>query len=424
MRNSFLKHILSISLCFASSVVSAHDHNKQQSRTLEFTLPAVSIDKKSLDHNASLNIIKKEQVNKEQLDEQKINIVKRTIPLMTPELKAMEERVNKLLKQNIDIKTVQNFQSQSSLLMEYVERQFYLHEDEQRHIQLILLTALLIGPDSTSKLLHWGGLFRQYPHRLRAVIHALSNWPSTKETEAFVHSVLQAEVQSPIVVRAALLYQANNKNQSANLYIGQYSIPRKGANYRYLSLYLAAVLGEKSYTRFILEAFDKKPPAYQQYYLLLALSKALDKKDFNQIAQSQWINKNIRSSVLRQASFDSSAQQPTSELDIMLNSAYAEEQQVAIDYLIQHKNYQKLAELIKNKGILGVKIYHQAVFAGLPAEELGVLLKPQSKPLLQQIAEEVNNNWKVFLPLILLLAGMLVLAKFYLKRLRKNNISI
>jgi len=456
MNNGKSQFVLLFFLIASVFVAYAEDGVKYESRTIEFSLPD-TLKVKDTTHNKSvydqsnnsqLQLGEQSSTdsssNKQIVDPEQVNILKRISPVITPEMVALGKQIDELLKQPVNIKTVKDFKSQIPLFIRYVEREFKVHDDVSRHIQLISLTALLVGPESTSKILQWCDRFRKHPHRLRTVIHALGHWPSTNETEAFINSLLEAEVQSPDVIRAALLYQAWNSNQSARQYTGIYSVPKTGTNYQYLSLYLAGVLGDKSYVPFIVEALDAKPPVYQQYYLLLALSKLLIQSEYSQIARSSNISPVVKDSIQRQIEFSqlvtsqvSSSVNDTQqqnvkketridlEIENMLDSVYEEEKLLAIAYLIQQKSYEKLLNLITERGVLGVEIYHRAVFAGLDLDKLGVSVELElTSDKALKMPDEIVNNWKMFIWLLLLVVSMILGVRMLLKHLHRKDVSI
>jgi len=327
------------------------------------------------------------------------------------------------------------FKNKKSDLFDYVNYKLAYRNDIQRHIQLISLAGLLAGPEAIDSLIKWGGFFKKHPERLRAVIHALSDLPITPEAEAFVNDVLASEIQDPIVVRAALLYMAWNKVDSAASYISVYSVPSSKNNYQYLSYYLAAVLNKRSYLPHIVKKFDENLPEYQKYYLLLALSKFLDRQEFFRFMDTLKVNDSSKLSIQRQLkladtlSISNSESKKTSfvisdtelaEIRVMLSSTYEEEKRLAIDYLLQSGNYKTLSGIINNTELMGVMMYHHLEFNGVDPSVLDIADSKDTKiDLVPSLDGEFNSYIK---PLAIILLLLFIMGLLFVKFKRKNQV--
>lgn len=167
--------------------------------------------------------------------------------------------------------------------------------------RILRILAAIGDPRSTGPIIEFAATRRSEAFLLKQAVNALREIPNSTEAQTFVDSLLGSALVAADVKRAALLYYAAHPDPRAMRWVIQYRSPGTDPGIRYIGLYLGAVLGDGSVTRWIVELLDSGRPAHEQRYLLMGLAERLSFHAFERRIAEFALAPEVRDEALRYA---------------------------------------------------------------------------------------------------------------------------
>lgn len=167
--------------------------------------------------------------------------------------------------------------------------------------RILRILAAIGDPRSSAPIIEFAATRRSEAFLLKQAVNALRALPSAPEAQTFVDSLLGSALVAADIKRTALLYYAAHPDPRAMRWVIQYRSPGTDPAIRYIGLYLGAVLGDESVTRWIVELLDSGRPAHEQRYLLMGLAERLSLADFERRIAGFELSPEVRGEALRYA---------------------------------------------------------------------------------------------------------------------------
>ncbi|MFK5950990.1 MAG: hypothetical protein QM500_19735 [Methylococcales bacterium] len=173
---------------------------------------------------------------------------------------------------------------------------------------------------------------------------ALAKFEQTEQITEFVDKQLTPKKGDPLIQRSALAYYAQQPAPQAAQWVKQYTVPNVYPNVRYAALYLGAKLGMESVKAGIIELLTSGQKIAREYYLLIGLAEVTTLKEFMQIIESFKLNANNKNKAIKYAELiKGTKKQREQRAKELLNKGDITQKKEALDYLIENKDVETLA---------------------------------------------------------------------------------
>ena len=180
---------------------------------------------------------------------------------------------------------------------------------------------------------------------------SLAKFEPTDDIINFVNQQLEDGKREPLILRTALAYYAQQPHADAEKWVDYYTQPTANEDVRFAALYLGGVLGldrVKDDIVGLLNAGVSSPA--RQYYLLMGLVEITDINEFNQLTKDLQFYGRNKGKIEPYLQFrKGDATQRESLAKMLLSEGDITQKRQAVDYLINEKNANALANHWKFK---------------------------------------------------------------------------
>lgn len=252
---------------------------------------------------------------------------------------------------------------------------------------IIEVLSLINSTESTSFLISLGS---QYVNNINLNINILKHlreMPQSEKMDAYINLLLQKNPKEFPLVRSILLSISNYKSSDMNRWVVKYRSPGIEPEIRFLALYLSSLLGkDETLKQWILQImFDKKkPPAYQHYYLLMALSHLMSDETFYDFLSRSYVSPLTIKSVKLGRKFHQNDDKTRMNLALeLVNSSHPDQRNTAISFLLKYHGFEKTWQQLNQ---------HQRLSAIRLSYKLGIpvfIEKDKNKQIIND--DEVDN---------------------------------
>lgn len=238
------------------------------------------------------------------------------------------------------------------------------------------------------------------------ILKLLRELPPSENISAYLSKLLTIKADDDLLVRNVLLAMASYEMPDKARWVAYYRSPGIDPDIRFIGLYLSSLQSKDEVLQgWILDAlFDKnKPPPYQHYYLLVALSRQMSNQQFNDFLSRSYVNSDVIASVMLEREFYNGSNEQRKQLAMQLvNSRYSDQRISAISFLLQHQGFKKTWQQLNQQ---------QRLSAIRLSYKLGIAVVIEAT----NIENEAMLSQRFYMPLVVLLS-LLCFVLFWKRR--------
>ncbi len=245
-----------------------------------------------------------------------------------------------------DIDLINQLQLDEKTVYEYVEKNINGNISQSELLLIMQVLSLIDSPKSITLLLSIGEKFKGNPEVQIGLLELLSELAESKEAAVYFDEIFKNNRNWDVnTLRAALLSVSISHSSKVSRVASYYRSPGISSDVRFIGLYMSSLLGkDKTLKRWILKILlaENKPPAFQHYYLLIALSRQMSDVEFNDFLSRSYVSKVVISSVKTERLFyQGDADTRLKLASNLINSNYADQRNTAISFLLKEQGFEK-----------------------------------------------------------------------------------
>jgi len=302
--------------------------------------------------------------------------------------------LEKFRKSPDDLELIKELSANEKALLQYARKQLE-NTASKLDVQVVIEALSLINSEEVASLfISTNGKVIDYAKLDVNILVYLRELPESESINTYFDLMLKTYSKDLSSLRNILLSMSLYDSSITAKWASYYRSPGINSETRYLGLYLASMLGkDETLQRWILEALfaKNKPPAYQHYYLLVALSRQMDDGEFYDFLSRSYVNKNIISSVKMERNFYQGENKLRLQLaPTLINSSYPDQRNAAISFLLKEQGFEKTwRQLNQQQRLSAIRLSYK----------LGV---PIVSPYIPE-SEDNHYLWYILLLVIILL---------------------
>jgi len=212
-------------------------------------------------------------------------------------------------------------------------------------MQLITVLGEIADPSSAVEIIDAAKDSSDSRYLYQNALLALGKFQPTDDIVDFSNKQLEDENRDPLIQRSAMAYFAQQPHADALKWAEKYSQPNANPDVRFAALYMGAMQGMDDMKDNIVQMLNSKQNRARQYYLLLGLVEVTDLAEFQALTKDMDLYEVNREKIQPYLLFrKGDIKQRESLAKDILNKGDINQKQAVIDYLIEQKNADVLAD--------------------------------------------------------------------------------
>lgn len=392
--------------CYLSLIIVGHTANAEIITTQEnisLNANGQAIEEMNVEIN-NIDVVHKPAAHQDSL-ESKIVEVKPAAIALNKEIAGLLKRFQ---DKPDDLSVIKQLNVDGDRVVEYVAERIKHTMERPEFLMLLEALSLTNNQKATEYLVSLGTQFHDDADLTINLLSKLQEMPLTESVNGYFDLLMKENRDNVFLLRTTLLAMAIAEVPEVKRWATLYRSPGIDQEIRFIGLYLASTLGkDETLQRWILEILldENKPPAYQHYYLLVALSRQMSDEHFYDFLSRSYIAEKVIDSVKLERQF----YQGNTELRLQLaskliNSSYADQRNTAISFLLKEQGFEKTwQQLNQQQHLSAIRLSYK----------LGIPLVSESND------EPIKDNYFWYV-LIFSIIGLLVFIGFKRERVGKG----